>query len=93
MANEQSENHQQKQGASGQQSNDRMTPPPPNTGGVPGRPIDEVGGAGLGAPPGAGNSPQGGHPPEKRAPDPQDRRNGKSVTCLACFARNHARHG
>lgn len=57
MANEQPENWQQEQGASTQQSNDRMTPPPPDTGGVQGRPIDEVGGAGLGTPPGAGNSP------------------------------------
>lgn len=48
--------------------------PPSNTGMAPGKPIDDVGGAGMGEPArkdGASAPPQ---PPEKKAPDLQDRR-------------------
>lgn len=52
---------------------------PADTGMAPGHPIDEVGGAGLGQAPGEGNKTAGGpsapNPPEKRAADPQDKRN------------------
>ncbi|HEY8608201.1 MAG TPA: hypothetical protein VIM12_13885 [Noviherbaspirillum sp.] len=39
-----------------------------------GRPLDDAGGAGLGRPAGEGDRPAVTQPPEKRAPDPQDRR-------------------
>jgi hypothetical protein len=50
-------------------------PDPVNTAISSGHVIDEVGGAGLGLPPGDNNTATGVQPPERRASDPQDRRN------------------
>lgn len=43
-----------------------------------GQPYDQVGGAVLGQAPGQGNTGTGAPPAEKRAPDPQDRRDGSA---------------
>jgi hypothetical protein len=65
-----------KQEAQSQPAGQEQSPPPVNTAISSGHPIDNAGGAGLGQPPGEADVPAVSQPPEKRAIDPQDRRNG-----------------
>jgi hypothetical protein len=75
---EKPENQNSEQGTDTGSGTGENTPAPVNTGISSGKPLDEVGGAGLGQPPGADGKTGHTQEPEKQVPDPQDRRDGSS---------------
>jgi hypothetical protein len=78
MQTEQSKRQGSQQGAGTQPISGQGGRTPVNTGISSGNPIDKVGGAGMGKPPGEGDTPAASHPPEKRAVDVQDHNDGNT---------------
>ncbi|HEV2609782.1 MAG TPA: hypothetical protein VGU61_05900 [Noviherbaspirillum sp.] len=74
MTNNGSASQDGQQNASPASGGDQKAPDPVNTAISSGHPLDRVGGAGLGQPPGESDVPAITQPTEKKAADPQDRR-------------------